>query len=185
MLEINKKSHRQGRVRRHTHSSSSGKVHKMFTIFIVLIVLGTVGVFVYMIATGKIFGAAMTTTYIQRTPTEAATKSVPLAKPKVTIELFEAQTNPGKQTILTARTSPNIDCTIKILYGKDNVSTTSAGLEPKKSDADGIVTWKWKVQSNMPIGKWPTKVSCGDAENPGTTRKNLIVSAAQPGMFSN
>lgn len=141
--------------------------------------------FAYMVITGKIFGTAMTTTYIQRTPTEAAAQSVPRAKPKVTIESFSAQTSPGKAVVLTARTSPEIDCTIKIMYGKDNTPATSAGLEPKKSDADGVVTWKWKVQSNMPIGKWPTKVSCGDAENPGTTRKNLIVSAAQPGTFSN
>lgn len=185
MLEINKRSHRQARERRHTHRSPLGKIRKVAVVFVVLVVFGVVGVFAYMIMTGKIFGTAMTTTYIQRTPTEAAAKSVPLAKPKVTIELFQAQTSPGKQTMLTARTSPNIDCTIKIMYGKDNTLATSAGLEPKKSDADGVVTWKWKVQSNMPIGKWPTKVSCGDAQNPGTTRKNLIVSAAQPGMFSN
>lgn len=185
MLEINKKSHRQGRERRHIHRSPLGKVRKIITVFIVLIVLGAVGAFAYMIATGKIFGTAMTTTYIQRTSAEVAAKSVPVAKPKVTIELFEAQTNPGKQTILTARTSPNIDCTIKITYGKDNTPVTSAGLEPKKSDTNGVVTWKWKVQPDMPIGKWPTKVSCGDAENPGTARKNLIVSAAQSGMFSN
>lgn len=142
-------------------------------------------IFGYSAVTGSGFGLAMNTTYSQTVSADAATKPLPSVKPRVKIEFFEAQVSPGKATTLRARTDPGIDCTIKVEYGKAKTVAAVPGPEPKKTGDDGTVTWKWTVPSSMPIGKWPTTVTCGDQANPGRTSKNLIVSPAKAGMFTN
>lgn len=176
MLEINKKSHRQSR-RRRERRSPWGVIRRGLFSIVIAVIVGAIVTVVYLAVTGKILNPPMSTTYIRRESTEAPVTPTPLTRPEVAIELFEMRTSPGKSVTLTARTSPEVDCTIKILYGPERKRVTSAGLEPRKSDAEGMVTWKWIVQPNMPAGKWPTTVTCGDPKNPGKIKRNLIVSS--------
>lgn len=184
MLEIRKNSHRRGSSRRSDSKSPFKVIRNIVIIFALVTMLGAGAVFGYGAVTGSGFGLAMNTTYSQ-TASTATAKPLPSVKPRVKIEFFEAQVSPGKATTLRARTDPRIDCTIKVEYGKAKTIATTPRPEPKKTGEDGTVTWKWNVPSSMPIGKWPTTVTCGDEANPGRTSKNLIVSPARAGMFSN
>lgn len=113
------------------------------------------------------------TTYIKRTP--AGVPPVPAAPPKVVIEHFAARVLPGGTTTMKVRTDPNVDCTIKVIYGPGRTIMTGPGLAPKKSAADGAVAWSWTVPPATPPGTWPATVTCGGHAHPGRAVKNLIV----------
>jgi competence protein ComEC len=60
--------------------------------------------------------------------------------------------NAGGNATLTAKTAPGADCTITVYY-KSGPSSAS-GLEPQTADADGMVSWTWKVGSRTTHGTW-------------------------------
>jgi competence protein ComEC len=82
-------------------------------------------------------------------------KSLPALPPPVTgIEVI-ALTNPvsrGEEISLTIRTSPHAACTIQVIYkgGRTDIN----GPEDKRADADGLVTWAWKISRTIPAGTW-------------------------------
>ncbi|HEX9897196.1 MAG TPA: thermonuclease family protein [Dehalococcoidales bacterium] len=60
--------------------------------------------------------------------------------------------SPGDNATLTAKTLPNAECSITVYY-KSGPSTAS-GLYTKTADADGYVSWTWKVGSKTTPGSW-------------------------------
>jgi endonuclease YncB( thermonuclease family) len=60
---------------------------------------------------------------------------------------------------VTVKTSPGAACTIDVRYKSG--SSNAKGLEPAKADAQGQVTWSWKIGSNTAVGVWPVIVQCG------------------------
>jgi hypothetical protein len=61
----------------------------------------------------------------------------------------------GSYAQLTVRVTPFARCTIGVSY--DAVSKEK-GLGPKTG---GRITWRWKVGSNTPAGRWPIVIRCG------------------------
>jgi hypothetical protein len=59
----------------------------------------------------------------------------------------------GSYAQLTVRVTPPARCTARVTY--DAVSKT---LGPKTG---GRITWRWRVGSNTPAGRWPIVVRCG------------------------
>jgi hypothetical protein len=58
----------------------------------------------------------------------------------------------GASATLTAKTAPGVNCTI-IVYYKSGPSKAS-GLGPKTADAEGNVSWTWKVGTTTSPGTW-------------------------------
>lgn len=64
----------------------------------------------------------------------------------------------GANATLTAETSPNASCTITVYYKSG--ASSAAGLGPKIADANGAVSWTWKVGARTTPGTWKIVVSC-------------------------
>ena len=64
----------------------------------------------------------------------------------------------GANASLNIATNAGSKCTIIVTY--NGVVSTDSGLGPKPSDAYGNVTWTWTINSAVPPGSWPIKVTC-------------------------
>ena len=76
----------------------------------------------------------------------------------------------GQTVTLSARTSPGANCTITVYY-KSGPSHAS-GLESKTADADGSISWSWKVGVTTTPGTWRIVVTAtlnGQTETTETT----------------
>ncbi len=56
------------------------------------------------------------------------------------------------------RTNAGSKCVIAVVY--DKTASSDSGLGSKTADEYGIASWTWTVESSVPIGKWPVKVTC-------------------------
>jgi hypothetical protein len=63
----------------------------------------------------------------------------------------------GRPVSLRVRTAPGTTCSIDLGY------TSAPDLDPAQSDADGLVSWSWRVSRSAPTGTWPVAVTCGSA----------------------
>lgn len=72
----------------------------------------------------------------------------------LTLEILSVTSpvNPGGYATLQARTISGANCTITVWYKSGPSKAT--GLEPKLADAQGIVTWTWKVGTKTTPGTW-------------------------------
>ena len=57
---------------------------------------------------------------------------------------------------LKVNVRPRARCTIKVVYSTG--PSNAAGLRAK---IGGLITWRWKVDSNTKLGRWPVIVNCG------------------------
>lgn len=80
---------------------------------------------------------------------------------------------PGTNSSITVKTNPEAKCTISVTYNK--IPSKDSGLIPKVADEYGVVDWSWTVESTVPIGKWPVKVTCTKGKKSGVTAGDLVV----------
>ncbi len=73
----------------------------------------------------------------------------------------------GKVASLTVDVSPKARCTIAVIYG--TVVSKAKGLGPKSGSK---ITWRWRVGTSTPAGRWPVIVRCGES---GTLRLGIRV----------
>jgi hypothetical protein len=76
----------------------------------------------------------------------------------------------GSYASVTIHTTPQITCSITVLY--KNGPSKAAGLYDQQADANGLITWSWKVGTNTTPGTWPVMIQCGDQ----TTQTSVTVS---------
>lgn len=69
--------------------------------------------------------------------------------------------DPGDFCTLTVMGKPNTRYTVELLYEH---SKPVAGTDPVMSDAQGCVTWKWKLPSSAQSGAYRVKVKCDTQE---------------------
>jgi hypothetical protein len=100
-------------------------------------------------------------------------KPAPNAPESVAIYLSTEEVKAGSNTGLTVRTNPGSTCTISVIY--NGVPSRDSGLANKTADAYGVVTWTWTVESNVPAGSWPVKVTCVYNGRSGVAQANLPV----------
>ena len=65
----------------------------------------------------------------------------------------------GDRAVLNAKVAPDAMAEIDVIYKSG--SSRAAGLEPKRANANGEVSWTWTVGSNTSAGKWTIVVSSG------------------------
>jgi hypothetical protein len=73
----------------------------------------------------------------------------------------------GKAASLTVSVSPRARCTIEVIYA--TVVSKARGLGPKSG---GMITWRWRVGTSTPPGRWPVIVRC---VNSGTLKLRIRV----------
>lgn len=79
----------------------------------------------------------------------------------------------GSQATLTVQTAPKATCTPTVQYksGKSGAQ----GLSKKTANAQGQVSWTWKVASSATPGTWPVSVRCTSKGKEGTAEASLEV----------
>jgi hypothetical protein len=73
----------------------------------------------------------------------------------------------GTGASLTVSVSPRALCTIDVIY--DKVASKTKGLGPKSGS---MITWRWRVGTSTPPGRWPVIVRCGES---GTLKLRIRV----------
>jgi hypothetical protein len=99
--------------------------------------------------------------------TPAETQTVPIAKPikpapnanvGASVQMLTSPVAPGSNASINVKTTPTANCKILVEYNK--VASKDSGLVPKTADEYGVISWTWTVESTVPVGKWPVKVTC-------------------------
>lgn len=112
--------------------------------------------------------ALITTAPVATTAPTATT--APLTTAPVTVAPIEADfeivslpapTKRGNQATMTVKGEPGATYTLEIKY-KSGWSVAN-GLGAKPADADGYVTWTWKVGSRTTLGVWEIKITDGES----------------------
>jgi micrococcal nuclease len=81
--------------------------------------------------------------------------------------------NLGASATLNAKTYPGANCSIIVNY-KSGPSSAS-GLDPKKADISGNVSWTWKVSTNTASGSWNIEVNATLDEQTATQKTPFTV----------
>lgn len=66
----------------------------------------------------------------------------------------------GQVASVSVQASPDSQCQIKVIYKSG--ASKAAGLEDRKADADGVVSWKWKIGGRTSRGTWTVKILCAE-----------------------
>lgn len=89
------------------------------------------------------------------------------------VQYVTSPITPGSNAMVTVKTNPTSNCTITVIY--DKTASTDSGLSPKVSDEYGSVSWSWTVESGVPLGKWPVKVTCVRGKLSAVVISDLVV----------
>ncbi|SEC44357.1 hypothetical protein [Paenibacillus sp. GP183] len=92
-------------------------------------------------------------------PTTKATPKEETAVVKILSVTSPAARN--STATLKANVAPGATASIVVHYKSG--PSTAAGLESKKADSDGNVSWSWHVGGNTTLGNWGITVSSGNS----------------------
>jgi len=79
----------------------------------------------------------------------------------------------GNDATIAVTTAANANCQIIVLYKSG--PSKAQGLIPKSADAQGQVSWTWKVGSRTTPGGWPITVTCSSGSQSGTLKTLFVV----------
>lgn len=74
------------------------------------------------------------------------------------VQMLSSPVEPGSNVSVTVKTNPHSICAISVIY--DKTASTDSGLITKTADDFGTIGWTWTVESTVPFGKWPVKITC-------------------------
>ncbi len=122
--------------------------------------------------------AAPTTTTPQVTSTSAAPTTAPARSTTtdglaVSITEFTSPVSPNSQVTLRAKTQPGADCRIAVFYSSG--PSEADGLESKKANSNGSVSWTWKVGPKTSPGEYRVVVTANFESKSGREETKLVV----------
>ena len=79
----------------------------------------------------------------------------------ITVVSFTSVVSRNDYATLKVNVRPRARCTIKVVYSTG--PSRAAGLRAK---IGGLITWRWKVDSNTKLGRWPVIVNCAISGSP-------------------
>ena len=88
----------------------------------------------------------------------AATAPVTTSSGALTFQAAPASLTRGSNATITANAPANAYCTITVTY--PNGPTHVEGLQDKTADANGKVSWTWRVGSSAATGTTPVEIVC-------------------------
>jgi len=103
------------------------------------------------------------TTTIAPSPTPKPKTDTPTKQETSSVKILSV-TSPAKRNStasLKAKVEPNTNASIVVHYKSG--ASTAAGLESKKADSNGNVSWSWKVGGNTTLGSWRIDITSGDS----------------------
>jgi hypothetical protein len=114
------------------------------------------------------------------TPVEP--KPAPVIKPikpaadanvSASVQSLTSPVKPGSNASVNVKTLAGAKCDIIVEYNK--IKSKDSGLITKNADDFGIVAWAWTVESSVPYGKWPVKITCSRNDKSAVVQADLIV----------
>jgi hypothetical protein len=90
--------------------------------------------------------------------TQPASQSTAVPSTKITF-LSVNGASPGGYASVTIQTNPGADCSIRYVTPHGTISQ-ARGLENQSADADGKVSWNWKIGSKTEPGNGGVTVTC-------------------------
>lgn len=109
-------------------------------------------------------------------PNIKPTKPPANAKVGASVSALTSPIAPGSNASVTIRTTAGSKCVITVTYGQ--TASTDSGLTPKTTDEYGAVSWTWTVGKDVPLGKWPVKVTCVYNAQSAVVQADLVVEKA-------
>lgn len=79
----------------------------------------------------------------------------------------------GNEATLNATVPAEAECSITVRYKSGPSRAT--GLEPKRADSDGKVSWTWTVGGRTTPGIWPVEVRCVKDGSEASDRTSIAV----------
>lgn len=110
---------------------------------------------------------------VKPTPVIKHVKPAANAKVGASVQMLTSPVTPGSNASITIKTNPESTCTITVVY--DKVASKDSGLTSKVADEYGMVSWAWTVETSVPLGKWPVKVTCTHNKNSAVVQGDLQV----------
>ena len=92
-------------------------------------------------------------------PTEKPTEEPTEAPTPIVFTSYTNSIEAGSFGSVTIQAAPNTEYSITVNYSSG--AAEADGLEPKYSDANGYVTWEWKVGNNTKPGEYSITVTGG------------------------
>ena len=109
---------------------------------------------------------------VEAIPEPAA--ETPAPKPlRVKVTQRTASVRRNATASVTIATTRGASCAIDVEYSSG--SATAKGLDPKKANSKGVITWKWKVGSNTTRGTWPITIYCDLGDRSGSVSTKFKV----------
>ena len=90
----------------------------------------------------------------QASANATVTSSAQILPIKVVSSGTNVYSYPGGQVNLSITTSPYAICSFLVSYGRSTPSK-SAGIIPHTANAQGMVSWTWRVDNDAHTGSWP------------------------------
>jgi len=103
----------------------------------------------------------------------ALTSLAPAQQLQVALVKVSSPVSPRDDTAITVQTAPKASCMITVRYKSG--PSKARGLDPREADAQGKVTWTWRVGSRTTPGKWPITVTCSSGGRQGTLETSFVV----------
>jgi hypothetical protein len=97
----------------------------------------------------------------QPMPAEPEPAEDPAPQGRVIIVEEPGTVRRGATASVKTRSGANVQCDINVYYKSG--PSSAAGLYPKTTDANGYVSWSWKVGTRTTSGSWPVEITCGRA----------------------
>jgi hypothetical protein len=144
-------------------------------VLVLLVVGGGVG-YTWYVGKYETPPPAATAAPVAPTPAPVVTPTKPAANAKesASIQMLSSPVLPGANATVTVKTNAGSKCTIAVVY--DKTPSTDSGLAQKVADEFGIVSWTWTVESTVPLGKWPVKITCLYNDQSAVVVGDLVVS---------
>jgi hypothetical protein len=134
----------------------------VLSILVLVVICGVSGV-VYVLITGRSPASNAKAAPLPPSPEPGAAipkprKPAANAAESAGIESLDTPVKIGQNTSMIVQTLPDSVCTISFIY--NNIASKDSGLVQKSADDYGAVSWSWTISGDVPVGKWPAKVTC-------------------------
>lgn len=118
--------------------------------------------------TPTIKSIASSTPIATQKPVQTQTVEKITKEEKTSIQIISVSSPAPRNSTATLKAKVAPGATASIVVHYKSGPSTAAGLEPKKADSNGNVSWSWHVGGNTTLGSWRITVS-SDGSSEDTT----------------
>ncbi len=109
--------------------------------------------------TPTVKSTASPTPFATQKPAQTQTVEKVTKEEKASIQIISVSSPAPRNSTATLKAKVAPGATASIVVHYKSGPSTAAGLEPKKADSNGNVSWSWHVGGNTTLGNWGITVS--------------------------